>query len=80
MLVLSRFIGEELLLIVDGIPPIRISVADVRSGHKGPKVRLGIDAASHVAVHRKEVYEAIQRELGEQKPPTLGVNERREWD
>ena len=37
---------------------IEITVVDVR----GDKVRLGINAPSEVPVHRKEVYEAIQRE------------------
>jgi carbon storage regulator len=33
-------------------------VVDIR----GDKVRLGITAPAHIPVHRKEVYEAIQRE------------------
>ncbi len=54
MLVLSRQ-RDETIMIGD---TIEITVVDVR----GDKVRLGITAPTSVAVHRKEVYEAIQRE------------------
>ena len=37
---------------------IELTVVDIR----GDKVRIGIKAPSHVAVHRKEVYEAIKLE------------------
>ena len=37
---------------------IEITVVDIR----GDKVRLGIIAPSEISVHRKEVYDAIQRE------------------
>ena len=37
---------------------IEISIVDVR----GDKVRLGITAPKNVSVHRKEVFEAIQKE------------------
>jgi carbon storage regulator len=54
MLVLSR-VRDEAIMIGD---EIEITVVDVR----GDKVRLGINAPPRVAVHRKEVYEAIRRE------------------
>ncbi len=54
MLVLSRQ-RDETIMIGDGI---EITVVDIR----GDKVRLGINAPRTVQVHRKEVYEAIQRE------------------
>jgi carbon storage regulator len=54
MLVLSR-LRDEVIVINDDI---EITVVDIR----GEKVRLGINAPAHVAVHRKEVYEAIKRE------------------
>ena len=54
MLVLSRHRDETIMIGDD----IRITVVDIR----GDKVRLGIDAPRHIQVHRKEVYEAIQRE------------------
>jgi carbon storage regulator len=40
---------------------VEITIVDVR----GDKVRLGINAPKEIPVHRKEVYEAIQREKRE---------------
>ena len=54
MLVLSR-LRDETIMIGDDI---EITVVDIR----GDKVRLGITAPSRIAVHRKEVYEAIKNE------------------
>ncbi|MCC6950038.1 MAG: carbon storage regulator CsrA [Phycisphaerales bacterium] len=54
MLVLSRQ-RDETIMIGD---EIEITVVDIR----GDKVRLGITAPTRIAVHRKEVYEAIKRE------------------
>ena len=54
MLVLSRQ-RDETIMIGD---EVEITVVDVR----GDKVRLGISAPTAVAVHRKEVYEAIEAE------------------
>jgi len=42
---------------------VEITIVDVR----GNKVRLGITAPKSVAVHRREVYEAIQREKSGKK-------------
>ena len=42
---------------------IELTIADVR----GNKVRLGITAPKSVPVHRKEIYEAIQREKAEKE-------------
>jgi carbon storage regulator len=54
MLVLSRQRDETIMIGDD----IEITIVDIR----GDKVRLGITAPNHVPVHRKEVYDAIQRE------------------
>lgn len=54
MLVLSRQ-RDESIIIGDNVV---VTVVDVR----GDKVRLGIDAPIEISVHRREVYEAIQRE------------------
>jgi carbon storage regulator len=40
---------------------VEVTIVDVR----GDKVRLGITAPKEIPVHRKEVYEAIQREKRE---------------
>ena len=54
MLVLSRHRDESIIIGDD----IVITVVDIR----GDKVRLGIQAPTHIPVHRQEIYEAIQRE------------------
>lgn len=53
MLVISRE-RDEILMIGD----IEVRVVDIR----GDKVRLGVTAPKEIAVHRKEVYDAIKRE------------------
>lgn len=56
MLVLSRFKQEGIIINHE----IRIVVVDI----KGDKVRLGIEAPPHIAIHREEVERAIEREEG----------------
>ncbi|HEX5470631.1 MAG TPA: carbon storage regulator CsrA [Lacipirellulaceae bacterium] len=68
MLVLSRQ-RDESIIIGDNIV---ITIVDVR----GDKVRLGIEAPREVSVHRREVYEAIQRE--NQKASQIRVDEARQ--
>lgn len=53
MLILSRKTGES--IVIDG----RIHVKIVRV--EGEVVKVGIDAPADVPVHRREVYEEIQR-------------------
>ena len=57
MLVLSRQKDESIMIGDD----VEVTIVDVR----GDKVRLGITAPKSIPVHRKEVYEAIQREKRE---------------
>ncbi len=59
MLVLSRKKDETIMIGDD----VEITIVDVR----GDKVRLGIVAPSNISVHRREVYDAIQREKEENK-------------
>lgn len=54
MLVLSRQ-RDESIMIGDNV---QVTIVDIR----GDKVRLGIVAPTEIPVHRKEVYDAIQRE------------------
>jgi len=54
MLVLSRQ-RDQTIMIGD---EIELTVVDIR----GDKVRIGITAPARIAVHRKEVYDAIKRE------------------
>ena len=67
MLVLSRQ-RDESIIIGDNIV---VTVVDVR----GDKVRLGIEAPREVSVHRREIYEAIQRE--NQQAAQIRVDEAR---
>jgi carbon storage regulator len=60
MLVLSRQ-KDESIMVGDNV---EITIVDVR----GDKVRLGITAPKEIPVHRREVYEAIQREKGQKQP------------
>lgn len=53
MLVLSRKKNESIVINDD----ITIVVVEIR----GDKVRLGVEAPKAVPVHRREVYDAIQR-------------------
>jgi len=54
MLVLSRQRDESIMIGDD----VEIVIVDVR----GDKVRLGITAPKQIPVHRREIYDAIQRE------------------
>lgn len=54
MLVLSRQKDESIVIGDD----VEVTIVDVR----GDKVRLGIMAPKSISVHRREVYDAIQRE------------------
>jgi len=57
MLVLSRKANEE--IVIDNT--ITVTVIEIR----GDRVRLGITAPKEIPVHRREVYEAIQRHAGQ---------------
>ena len=59
MLVLSRQRDESIMIGDD----VEIIIVDVR----GDKVRLGITAPKNIPVHRREIYDAIQREKREGK-------------
>ena len=61
MLVLSRQRDESIMIGDD----VEIIIVDVR----GDKVRLGITAPRSIPVHRREIYDAIQREKADNKEP-----------
>jgi len=73
MLVLSRQRDESIMIGDD----VEITIVDVR----GDKVRLGITAPKSIPVHRREIYDAIQREKAQkaeaegQAPATPGNGE-----
>jgi len=70
MLVLSRKKFES-VIIGHGSEQIVISVVEIR----GDKVRLGVVAAAHIPVHRKEVHDAIRSQA---TPATAEPVQRRE--
>jgi len=54
MLILSRNTNEQIVINNNVI----VTIVEVR----GNRVRLGIEAPKSVSVHRKEVYDALQRD------------------
>lgn len=62
MLVLSRKKNESIVINND----ITIVVVEIR----GDKVRLGVEAPREVPVHRREVFDAIQRSQNEHETPS----------
>ena len=71
MLVLTRKVGESIVIGED----IEVTVLEVR----GEQVKLGIRAPRSVAVHRKEVYLAIQAENREAAQSVEGLDELVVW-
>ena len=57
MLILTRRVNESLMI----GDQITVTVLEV----KGRQVRLGVNAPKEVPVHRKEVYERVQREMAD---------------
>ena len=68
MLILSRKQNEQLVIGDD----IVISVVEIR----GDKVRLGVEAPCDVPVHRREVWDAIQRSQGRSADVSAGDESR----
>lgn len=68
MLVLSRqynesvFIGGSADCVIRAGSPLEIIVVEIRGSGRQGKVRFGIVAPAEIPVHRKEVWESIQRE------------------
>ena len=54
MLVLTRFVGERIILDYPG-GQIVLTTCEIRS--RGQRVRLGLDAPQEVKINREEVYE-----------------------
>jgi carbon storage regulator len=68
MLVLSRQ-RDESIMIGDNV---EITIVDVR----GDKVRLGITAPREIPVHRREIYDTIQREKAAAEKAATGKAEK----
>lgn len=67
LLVLSRKKNEAIVINND----ITIVVVEIR----GDKVRLGVEAPREVPVHRREVYDAIERSKVDEQPATAESDE-----
>ena len=65
MLILTRRVGET-LMIGDQVTVTVLAV-------QGRQVKVGISAPRSVAVHRKEVFERIQREATEENGETTAA-------
>lgn len=59
MLVLQRKVEEDIVIVLPDGQEIVVTVTEIRNGCK---VRLGIQAGGNIKVHRREVWEAIQRQ------------------
>lgn len=70
MLVLSRQRDESIMIGDD----VEIIIIDVR----GDKVRLGIKAPKNIPVHRREIYDAIQREKEQKGGGVKGEEKKKE--
>lgn len=66
MLVLARKKNESIIINND----IKVIVVEIR----GDKVRLGVEAARDVPVHREEVHNAIQRDKALDTTDPSGVS------
>jgi carbon storage regulator len=64
LLILTRKLGESITIGDD----IKVSILGVR----GRQIRIGIEAPSHVVVHREEIYVKIQQENRKAQKNTKG--------
>lgn len=68
MLILTRRVGEKLMIDLGKGAPIEVIVLGV----KGNQVRIGVVAPKSVPVHREEIYNRIQS--GSQRPLKVVAN------
>ncbi|MCD6199316.1 MAG: carbon storage regulator CsrA [Deltaproteobacteria bacterium] len=54
MLILTRKLGETIRIADE----IKVTFLEI----KGKQIKIGIDAPKHIAIHREEVYQMIQKQ------------------
>ena len=61
MLVLSRKLNESIVI---SDMQIEVTILAIQGGYRGgeSRVKIGITAPESIAVHRREVYDAIERD------------------
>ncbi|TWT49048.1 hypothetical protein KOR42_39640 [Thalassoglobus neptunius] len=59
MLVLSRHVDEDIVLVLEDGRRIEIKAVSIRGG----KVRMGIEAPRSIGVHRREIWEAMNTKV-----------------
>ena len=62
MLILTRRVGEKLIIDVNGE-----IIEVIPLGIKGNQVKIGVQADKSVVVHREEIWNKIKQEKNEQK-------------
>jgi carbon storage regulator len=62
MLVISRNVGEEIVMFGPGLAQSVEKIVVRISSVRGDKVRVAVDAPMSLSVHRREVYERIRSE------------------
>lgn len=71
MLILTRKIGESFVIGEDTYITVM--------GYSGNQIRLGIDAASSISIHREEIHEKIQQQKKEiKRTKKIGNNNNRD--
>lgn len=67
MLVLSRHTSEEVILEIPANLPAGTLISVMLVANKGEKVRMGFEAPRSVGIHRREIWEQIQKDRMDRK-------------
>ena len=68
MLVLSRKVGQRVIISING-ETVAIELMQI----SGSRVRIGVDAAAHIAVHREEIWDRLMAERSESRSLAAAV-------
>lgn len=75
MLILTRKVDEEIVILLEDGREIVIMPTEIRTGNNdgAPRVRLGITADTNIIVHRREVLDRIEAERAASQTPSFDV-------